>query len=222
MIEIIVPAIIAYFLFSGDNKKKPQQNTVNPISPHPMPEPGDPMPPAPPPSPESNPIEDRFDDTIKKFADGYGIPWQIIKAHLEVESNYGTTPQVMERKLGGGNKRGIMGITEVAFNYVKQMIKANWVPDDLWKPEVSIECATALIRANTISITQDKDFFLKDYSNITEAEKKKKSENFIRIVMAYNAGAGAVKTGTFKQGTKDYFNKWATAFQKINSRQGAM
>jgi hypothetical protein len=219
MIEIVIPAIIFYFLFSGD-KKKPE-NVVSPVAPNMNP----PNPTdssatnIPPPSNVLNPIEDRFDTMIKKYADAYGIPWQIIKAHLEVESNYGTSSQVMERRLGGGNKRGIMGITEIAFNYVKQMLRTNWTPDDLWKPEVSLECATALIRANTIILTKDKDFFLRDYSNISEAEKQKKSENFIRIVMAYNAGAGAVQSGTFKQGTKDYFNAWATAFQKINSRQ---
>ena len=38
--------------------------------------------------------------------------------------------------------------------------------------------------------------------------------------MSYNAGVGAVQKGTYSQSTKDYFNKWATAFQEITERQG--
>lgn len=208
--ELILAAIVGYFLLAGKSKSNPVTPTPN-----------DKLPDAPPPPVDYHPIKDRFDIAIKKYASIYNIPWQVIKAHIAVESEYGTTPQVMERKLGPGNKRGILGITENTFLSVNKMIGSNYKPEDLWKPEVSIEIGTALIRSNTISISKDKDFFSRDFSGYTELQKKIQQDNLIRIVMAYNAGAGAVQKGTYSQSTKDYFNKWANAFQEITERQGA-
>ncbi len=205
--ELILAAIVGYFLLAGKSKSSPVT-------------PSDKIPDAPPPPVDYHPIKDRFDIAIKKYASIYGIPWQVIKAHIAVETDYGTTPQVMERKLGSGNKRGILGITENTFLSVNKMIGANYKPDDLWKAEVSIEIGTALIRSNTIAISKDKEFFTRDFSGYTELQKKLQQENLIRIVMSYNAGVGAVQKGTYSQSTKDYFNKWATAFQEITERQG--
>ena len=206
--ELILAAIVGYFLLAGKSKSNPVTPSNN-------------IPDAPPPPIEYHPIKDRFDIAIKKYATIYGIPWQVIKAHIAVESEYGTTPQVMERKLGAGNKRGILGITENTFLAVNKMIGANYKPEDLWKPEVSILIGTALIHSNTIAISKDKDFFTRDFSGYTELQKKIQQENLIRIVMSYNAGVGAVQTGNYTQRTKDYFNQWASAFQEITERQGA-
>ncbi len=209
--EIVIAAIIGYFLLAGKSKASPDTPT-----------PSQNIPDAPPPPVDYHPIKDRFDIAIKKFASVYGIPWQVIKAHIAVESDYGTTPQVMERKLGSGNKRGILGMTENTFLAINKMIGGNFKPDDLWKPEVSIELGAALMRSNTIAISKDKDFFNRDFSNFTELQKKLQQENLIRIIMSYNAGVGAVQKGTYSQGTKDYFNSWANAFREITERQGAM
>ncbi len=202
--ELLIPAILVYLLLASGAKA----NTDIPDRP---------IPPT-----NHDPIKDRYDITIKRFAEIYKIPWQIIKAHIAVESEYGTTPQVMERKLGTGNKRGILGITENTFYSLNKLIKGSFIPEDLWKPEVSIELASALTKANSQSITKDPEFFTRDYSNYTDEQRQKQKELLAKIVMAYHAGAGTVLNNTYSQNTKDYFTKWAIALKEISERQGAI
>ena len=197
-------AIIIYFLIKS-GKSESTINTDRPIPPT-----------------NYDAIKDRYDILIKKYAVIYKIPWQVIKAHIAIESEYGTTPQVMEKKIGSGNKRGILGITENTFYALNKMVNGNFKPEDLWKPEVSIELASALTKSNSISITKDSEFFTRDYSNYTEAQRERQKELLAKVVMAYHAGAGTVINNTYSQSTKDYNKNWTIALKEISERQGAI
>lgn len=231
--EILIPLVIAYFLLSGSDKSKKS----NPIpSPNPTPQPGEPIsdpvfPPMPTdvnpniPNPTNptdtyNPIKDRFDADCKRLGTAYKIPWQMLKAHIAVETEYGTTPAVMQKQLGAGNKRGILGITEATFFSINRQLQGSWKPEDLWKQEVSIEIAAAIIKSNTISITKDSEFFTKEYGSLTQAQMDTKRNQLAKIVMSYNAGAGAVLNNNISQNTKNYLSKWVLAFDEIQKRQG--
>lgn len=210
--EILIPLILLYLMSSDSTAKPIKPNTDNPPSP----------PPIPTENPTKDPVKDRFDEVIQKFAKIYLVPWQIVKAHIGAETQYGTSSDVLERRLGGGRKRGILGITENTFLSINKMIGRAFSPDDLWKPEVSIEIACALIRSNTISITRDREFFVRDFTNITAEEKALKEQMMIKIILSYNAGAGAVLSNTYSQRSKDYFNSWAKHFKEIVDRQGGI
>ncbi|MCB1156001.1 MAG: lytic transglycosylase domain-containing protein [Leptospiraceae bacterium] len=175
----LVPAFILIALGFGLLNAKPVEEPDDVIRPDPS-------------------YKDKWDKTIKLVSASFGLSnWLWLKALIGVESDYGRSSFVVNKILGTGRKRGILGITENTFSYLNsKYFNSIHKPDDLWIPEVSIKFGGRLLKENY-------DFFGGDIK---------------KGVMAYNVGAGNVKSGNYIDKARAYYTRWNSELNSLTGR----
>ena len=153
----------------------------------------------------TNNVINQYDSIFKKIGNLYGVPWFFLKAIAGIETNFGTSSNY-KNKIVIYTKRGITGISENTFKFVRDKLKRSWTTSDLWKPEVSIEITAYLFKQNAKTVS-GKDGFLLPYIDPKYNNTAQKT-TLINIIKAYNIGAGNLKNPSFTTKGNQYYTNF--------------
>lgn len=129
-------------------------------------------------------------ELCQKNAKLYNLDTNIILAIIFVESHYN---EKAESFLGAIHGRGLMQVSEIGLKDYNRVNKTNYVPKDLYNPEINIKVGTWI-------------FYYNLYYGV--------DNNYADMLSAYNTGIGSWRKNIFNL---DYVNKIEKALNLINS-----